>query len=285
MFGGGDISTPEGFYQIETFGLMAPIAFMVVTVTIGARALAGEEANRTMGLLLANPIKRSTVVLEKTVAMIVQAAIVAVALFAGVVGGSMLGGLGMSLVNIAAATLLGALLGLVFGALALAISAATGRTRVAIYGTIGAALGLYVANGFLPFSDGFEGLAKWSPFHYYLSSDPLLERHELGPRSDPAGTVHCAGGGRRDAVRSSRPEANRLVRPSTLDPRPSIPRIWLGTRDEGLGTACCRQNPEGSSPLAFQQIVPGSQNRASPVASYLVSSHSLSIGSSWSAAT
>jgi ABC-2 type transport system permease protein len=180
MFGGGDMSTPEGFYQVETFGLMTPIAFMVVTVTIGARALAGEEANRTMGLLLANPIKRSTVVLEKTLAMIIQAAIVAVALFAGVVGGSMLGGLGMSPGRIAAATLLGTLLGLVFGALALALSAATGRTRVAIYGTIGAALALYVANGFLPLSDNLAGLAKWSPFHYYLSSDPLLNGMNWG---------------------------------------------------------------------------------------------------------
>ena len=174
LFGGGDMSTPEGFYQVETFGLMTPIAFMVVTVTIGARALAGEEANRTMGLLLANPIKRSTVVLEKTIAMIVQATVVAVALFTGVVGGSMIGGLGMSPVNIAAATLLGTLIGLVFGALALALSAGTGRTRVAVYGTIGTSLALYLANGFLPFSEGLEGLAKLSPFHYYLSSDPLL---------------------------------------------------------------------------------------------------------------
>lgn len=92
----------------------------------------------------------------------------------------MLGGLGMSPGRIAAATLLGTLLGLVFGALALALSAATGRTRVAIYGTIGAALALYVANGFLPLSDNLAGLAKWSPFHYYLSSDPLLNGMNWG---------------------------------------------------------------------------------------------------------
>ncbi len=174
MFGGGDMSTPEGFYQLETFGLMTPIAFMVVTVTIGAKALAGEEANRTMGLLLANPIRRSTVVLEKTGAMVVQATIVAVALFAGVVGGSMIGGLGMSPGRIAAATALGLLLGLVFGALSLALSAATGRTRTAIYGTVGVALALYIANGFLPFAEGLEDLVLVSPFHYYLGNDPLL---------------------------------------------------------------------------------------------------------------
>jgi ABC-2 type transport system permease protein len=92
----------------------------------------------------------------------------------------MIGGLGMSPINIAAATLLGLLLGLVFGALALALSAATGRTRVAIYGTIGAAVALNVANGFLPFSEGLEGLAKLSPFHYYLSSDPLMNGMNWG---------------------------------------------------------------------------------------------------------
>lgn len=174
LFGGGDMSTPEGWYQIETYGLMAPIAFMIVTVTIGSRALAGEEAKRTMGLLLANPIKRSTVVLEKTFAMVVYAVVVAIALFSGVALGSMFGGLGMSGVNIAATTLLAALLGLVFGAVALAISAATGKVRPAIFGAIGAALVFFIANGFLPLSEGLEGLAKWTPVHYYLSSDPLV---------------------------------------------------------------------------------------------------------------
>ena len=173
MFGGGDMSTPEGWYQLETFGLMAPIAIMVVTVTIGARALAGEEAARTMGLLLANPIKRSAIVLEKTVTMVVYAVAVGLATFAGVALGSVLGGLGMSIGNIAAASLLATLLGLAFGALALTLSAATGRARIAIWGTIGAALALHLLNAFLPLSDSLAGFAKGSPFYYYLTNDPL----------------------------------------------------------------------------------------------------------------
>jgi ABC-2 type transport system permease protein len=180
LFGGGDMSTPEGWYQIETYGLMAPLAFMLVTVTIGARALAGEEAERTMGLLLANPIKRSRIVLEKALAMVVHALVVAVALAAGVMLGSLIGGLGMSGVNIAATTLLGMLLGLVFGALALAISAGTGRTRTAVFGSIGMALVFFIANGFLPLSEGLAGLARWTPVHYYLSSDPLLNGMNWG---------------------------------------------------------------------------------------------------------
>jgi ABC-2 type transport system permease protein len=180
LFGGGDMGTPEGWYQIETFGMMAPIAVMVVTVTIGARALAGEEARNTMGLLLANPIGRSTVIYQKTVAMVFFAFVVGFATFAGVVGGSLLGNLGMSVGNIGATCLLLTLLGLVYGGVALALGAATGRTRIATFGTTGLALIAFVANGLLPFSENLSGLVKWQPFYYYLSSDPLMNGMHWG---------------------------------------------------------------------------------------------------------
>lgn len=179
-FGGGDMSTPEGWYQLETFGLMAPIALMVVTITVGARALAGEEERRTMGLLLANPIKRSKVVIEKAWVMIVCAITVGFATFAGVVAGSLLGGLGMDVGNIAAICLLVTLLGLVFGALALALSAAMGRGKVAVFGSIGTATVFYLAASLLPLSESVAGYAKWSPYYYYLSSDPLLTGMDWG---------------------------------------------------------------------------------------------------------
>lgn len=174
LIGNGDMSTPEGWYQVETFGLMAPIAVMVVSIAIGARALAGEEANRTMGLLLANPISRSAIVLEKAFAMVLYALAVGAATFAGVGLGSLLGGLGMNMVNIAATSLLATLLGLVFGALALAVSAGVGRVRIAIFVPVGAALTFHLLNAFLPLSDSLAGYARWSPFYYYLTSDPLV---------------------------------------------------------------------------------------------------------------
>jgi ABC-2 type transport system permease protein len=79
----------------------------------------------------------------------------------------------MSIGNIAATSLLVTLVGVAFGALALALGAATGRMKVATYGTVGVALVFFVLNAFLPFSDTFAGYAKWSPFYYYLTSDPL----------------------------------------------------------------------------------------------------------------
>jgi ABC-2 type transport system permease protein len=178
--GGGDASTPEGWYRLETFSLMAPGAVMALTVTIGSRALAGEERDRTMGLLLASPIRRSRVVLEKTAALVLHGVLVGVATFAGVVAGNTLAGLGMDIGHIAAASLLATLLGLVFGALALAIGAATGRTRAATYGTIGVVLLAYLASNILPLADSLAGYARWSPWHYYASSYPLVNGLDVG---------------------------------------------------------------------------------------------------------
>jgi len=173
LIGNADMSTPEGWFQGETFSIMAPAAVMLITASIGAKALAGEEANRTMGLLLANPIKRSTVVIEKTIAMIIGAIVIALFTWLGVVLGSVISGLGMSWVNIGATAILVALLGLVFGAVALLIGAITGRVRHAIYGTIGIAFACYLVEGFFPQSQVLAGWERWTPWHYYLSSDPL----------------------------------------------------------------------------------------------------------------
>jgi ABC-2 type transport system permease protein len=180
LVGGGDMSTPKGWYQIETFGLMAPISVMVVAIAIGAGALAGEEARRTMGLLLANPIRRSRIVLEKSWAMVLYAAAMGFVTFAGVALGSVLGGLGMDIGNIAATCLLQTLIGLAFGALALALSAGTGRTTVAIFGAVGAALGFHLLNSLAQINEAVAAWARFSPFHYYLGSDPLSNGMDWG---------------------------------------------------------------------------------------------------------
>ncbi len=174
LAGGGDFSTPEGFYEIETFSLMAPVAVMIVTIVAGVGGLAGEESQRTMGLLLANPIRRSRVVLEVVLAMILNAVIVGAATFAGVVGGSVIAGIGLSVAGVAAASLLATLLGLAFGMLALAVSAATGRAATAVYATIGVALASHLLNSYLPLTNRFSGWARWTPNYYYLTSDPLV---------------------------------------------------------------------------------------------------------------
>ena len=173
LFGGGDLSTPQGFYQVEMFGMVIPIGILTVAVAIGTGAIAGEEKRDTMGLLLANPVKRSTIVLQKTWTMVLYSAIVGMAAFLGVAAGSLIAGLGLDLGNVAATCLLATLVALGFGGLALALGGATGITQIAAYGASAVAVVTFVLNGFLPLNPRTEGWAVLSPFHYYLSSDPL----------------------------------------------------------------------------------------------------------------
>lgn len=172
LFGGGDLTTPEGFLQIETFGMMAPLMIMVSTISIGSNAIAGEEARRTMGLLLANPISRGRVIAEKALTMVLYACIVGVMAFAGTMLGSLLGDLGMSMWNVASICILLVLVGLVGGGLALAISAGIGRKSAAVWGAVGVMVALHVMNSLGEIA-GNPAWQKFSPFYYYLGGDPL----------------------------------------------------------------------------------------------------------------
>jgi len=180
LTGGGDLSTAEGYYQLEIFSLMGPIAVIAVTAAMGARAIAGEEQRGTMGLLLANPVTRTRIIWETSIAMAIGAVIVGAAIFAGAVLGSVAAGLGIPVGNIAAVSFLLTLLGLVFGAVALALGALTGRPRIAIFGSAAAAFVFYVLNSFLPLSESLAGFARISPFYYFLAGNPLVDGLDLG---------------------------------------------------------------------------------------------------------
>ncbi len=174
MIGQADMSTPTGWLQGELFSLTIPIGFVTVLSSVGAASLAGEEERATMGLLLANPVSRRRVLLAKAGAMVAAATVLGLATFAGAALGVVVAGLAVSLANLAATTALATLFGLVVGAVAFVIGAATGRTRPAVVGAAGVALLAYFAWSFLPLSSGLAHWATLSPFDWYLGSDPLV---------------------------------------------------------------------------------------------------------------
>ncbi len=180
LVGGVDMSTPEGWFHGELFSMVVPAAIIVVTVVVGSRSLAGEEEANTMDLLLSNPVKRSRIVLEKALAMVLLAFILGVATFLGVSAGAALGGLGISYPNIGGASLLAALLGLAFGSVALLVGGATGSRKLAAYTASGLAFVAYFADSFLSVSDRLAVWARLSPFHYYTEGEPLLNGMNWG---------------------------------------------------------------------------------------------------------
>ena len=66
FFGGSqDLSTPAGYLQTELFSLMLPGLVLIYAILLGTGAVAGEEERHTVDLLLANPVSRTRLVIEK----------------------------------------------------------------------------------------------------------------------------------------------------------------------------------------------------------------------------
>ena len=64
FIGEADYASPAGFLSAEFFS-WAPILLVIFAIMAGTSALAGEEAAGTMDLLLAQPVSRRQIVLEK----------------------------------------------------------------------------------------------------------------------------------------------------------------------------------------------------------------------------
>jgi len=113
--------------------------------------------------------------MHKAAAMTVLAIVIGAVTFAGSVLGVWIAGVDVTVSGLASICTMLTLLGIAFGALALAVGAATGRSRWATGVTAGAAVAGYVIQSFLPLSPRYADGAAVSPFHYYLGSDPLTQ--------------------------------------------------------------------------------------------------------------
>ncbi len=173
MVGGADYGVPSGYYYGEIFSIMAPIAIAVVAIALAARGLAGEERDRTMGLLLANPVSRTRVVLAKAWGMTLVVFGIAFLTFLGVLAGDLMAGLDLSYTNLTAMCVHLAAFGLCIGAVALFVSALTGISRVAVATGTFIVTAAYTVAVILPINPDLANWVKTSPFYYYSENLPL----------------------------------------------------------------------------------------------------------------
>lgn len=128
--GGTDLSTPAGWANAELLSLLAPAAAIVVGVR-SASSVAAEEETKTLGLVLAGPVRRFTFLLSRMAATAVLVAIVAGCVAIGLALGNLIGNLGFTVAGVFGAAAHTLFLGLVFGALAFLLAGATGSARLA----------------------------------------------------------------------------------------------------------------------------------------------------------
>jgi len=170
---GGDLSSGPGYIYMETLSFMAPALLLVYAIGAGAQAVAGEEERHTLDLLLATPLTRARVVVDKCLALAVGVTVLTTAVGAAIIVFGAATGMGLSTLNVVASMVHLALLALVFGCLALLIGAATGRVALARGVPAGVAVVAYLVNGFAPSVSWLSPIREFSPFFQYVGHDPI----------------------------------------------------------------------------------------------------------------
>ena len=171
--GGADLVTPVGYLQQQLFQLTAPLFFLIFAIRIGARAIAGEERAGTMDLLLSTPLPRRRVILDKFAAMTMATLVLGLGFWAAVAATVSLLDMDVSYAHLSEAVLSTVLVGLVYGAVALAVGSATGSRGVAVGTATALAVASYSVNALSALVAALEVPALFSPFHFYGAAVPI----------------------------------------------------------------------------------------------------------------
>jgi ABC-2 type transport system permease protein len=173
LFGiSGTLTSPSGWLNANLYANFLPLIVLLLTVGYGAFALAGQEKDGHLELVLSLPFARARVVVEKVGAMAVQALIFGGATFLAVLVGQWFE-LTVGNWALAGTTLAAVLLGIDFGLLALAIGAHTGArgTAIGLAATVAAAS--YLISAMAPVVDWLEPFRYLSLFYWSVGNDQL----------------------------------------------------------------------------------------------------------------
>ncbi len=174
FFGGElDFASGAGYLNGELYSLMVPLLLLVYGIGAGARAIAGEEEAGTLELLLAHPLRRRRVLLEKLGAAVVLLAGLGAVVFLVVTVSSAVFGLDVGTADVAAATLGAVLLAAAFAALALLVGAATGSRALAIGVAASLVIASYLLYGLGNLVDATRAGQALTPWDWYAGGDQL----------------------------------------------------------------------------------------------------------------
>jgi ABC-2 type transport system permease protein len=176
-----DMTSAQGYLGGAVYGLLVPLLVAVFMIAAGARSVAGDENAGTLELVLAHPVSRWSLALQRLGGLFAGMLVVAAVLLAAML--ALRGPFQLDEVSAAgflAINLQLALFGACFGALAFAAGAATGSRAVALGAGAGAAVLAYLGNSVFPQVEALSWTRTVSPFHWYLGGDPLVHGVQWG---------------------------------------------------------------------------------------------------------
>lgn len=172
---GESITSPAGYLVSQLYSNIYVIILLVLGLGLGAWAIAGAEADGTLEMALANPVRRVAVALGRALGILVALFVVnavahlVLAAYAPAVGLDE----GLPTWAFAWAAVVGLAFVLVHVALTFAVGAATGRKGWAIGAGAGLALVGFLVNAMASVAQVFEAARDFSPWYWMLRENLL----------------------------------------------------------------------------------------------------------------
>jgi ABC-2 type transport system permease protein len=180
LTGGISMTSGVGYLQTELFSMMLPICFLIFAVSAGSRAIAGEEDARTIDLLLANPVTRRRVLLEKYGAFLVMTVALSVVAFAALAGIDAAFSMDVAISRLAEGVLVNAVLAVHFAAFSQAAGAISGHRGAAVAAGAAFAVAAFLWNGLAALNSSLDRFRFLSPWYHGPGTDPLRNGLAVG---------------------------------------------------------------------------------------------------------
>ncbi len=175
-----DFTTLEGFLGVEGHNLFLPALFLVYVIIAGSALLGAEEERGTLDLLLAYPVPRWRLALEKFAALAVATVVLAAATALGLVAGGLAVGIKADYWRLAAGTMNMVPLTLLFGAIAYFVTCG-GWGRGLAGGVAGGLAAIaYLVDSLAPLVKWLDAPSRYLPFYFYGGGLPLKEGVKMG---------------------------------------------------------------------------------------------------------
>lgn len=173
LFGAtGSLTSPAGWLNANIYSNFLPLVVLLLAIGYGASAIAGQDEDGTLGLIVTLPLSRRWILAQKTMALVAVAVPAGLATILVVLAGR---GFGLSLGtgHLIGATAGAVLLGIDFGALALLAGALCGSRAAALGVTSSLAAASYLISSLAPVTHWVHPLRFASLFYWAVGNAQL----------------------------------------------------------------------------------------------------------------
>jgi len=175
----GKLTSSGGWLNGNIYGNFFPLIMLLTTIGYGAACLAGQDEDGTLALMATLPVRRRAILVQKVMAMALQALFLAATVTICVVigrGFQLTVGAGDA-VTIAVALML---MGLDFGLITMALGAATGRRGTALGIASGLAAASYLLSSLASTISAIRPGRYLSLFYWSVGNDQISRGVSIG---------------------------------------------------------------------------------------------------------